>query len=280
MESSRKRRKTEGSPFTPSKACTFPSGFVKAEEEGLAQRSTPASVFQRGPVHTSPSARHVSSPNPGPLSSPYLGARCRHGSLIHVIPQSTAPASIDQQLFTIPWFPHGRFVEEPQQIGSVIGDCTDRGNHFDSSFDIQLLPRAYIRSRSEASGSYSSTQLDRGTPRNSMSTVTTTSQNTSLNRIPLSTTNSARNTNATQRPCEELATDSPNERAPLLSNIRQLTQQQDAVGRPKLRQRQTMTEERHEIFHIDKYKCLWCVAISIFVGIFLCLFLYAFHIVK
>jgi hypothetical protein len=277
MESSRKRRKIEGNSLTPSKAYIFPSGIVKAERS--VQRSTPV-AFQMGRVHTSPSERHVSSPNPGPSNSLYLSHRCKHGSLVHVVPRSTAPVFTDQQPSTIPWFAQGRFVEEPQQIGSVMGHFSGRGRPFESSFDIQLLPRAHIRSRSEASGSYSTTQLDRGTPQNSISTVRTASQNTSLNRVPLSITNSSWSTNPAQRPCEEFAADSPEERAPLLSNIRHLTQQRDAVGRPQSSDQQTMAEERHEIFHIVKYKCLWCVAISIFVGIFLCLFLYAFHIVK
>jgi hypothetical protein len=277
MESSRKRRKTEGNSSTPSKTCIFHSEIVKAER--LVQGSTPVG-FQTGRVYTSPSERHVSSPNPGPSNSLYLGPRCKHGYLVHVVPRSTAPVFTDQQLFTIPWFAQGRFVEEPQQIGSVMEHFSERGKPFDSSFDIQLLPRAHIRSRSEASGSHSTTQLDRGTPQNSISTVTTAIQNTSINWVPPSITNSSWSTNPTQRPCEELAADSPNEGAPLLSNIRQPAPQRDAVGRPKSSDQQTTAEERHEIFHIDKYKCLWCVAISIFVGIFLCLFLYAFHIVK
>lgn len=276
MESSRKRRKIEGSPLNPSKAHTFPTEIVKAE--GLAQRSTPAS-FRPGRVTTVPSTRHVSSPlNAGPSKSPYLGFRCRHGSLIHVVPQPTAPFT-EQQLFTIPWFPQGRFVEEPQQIGSVMGDCTKRGKPLHSSSDIQLLPRAHIPSRSEASGSRSTLQPERGTPKNSISTVSITKQNMTLKKIPLSITNNAWKMNTTQRSCEDPAVDSPNERAPLSSNTGQFTQQ-DAVGRPKPRYPQRIMEERHEIFHIDKYKCLWCVAIFFFVGIFLTLFLYAFHIVK
>lgn len=280
MEPSRKRRKTKGKPFTPSsKAYTFPAEIATAEE--LVQRNIPLRVRNTRGYTEPPTRRHVTFLDQGDLNSPNIRARCSHGFLVRGIPQSTAQCT-ERQFSAIPWFPQGRFVDEPQQMGSFIGDYySKKGKLFGPSSDIQLLPRAHIRSCSEASGSYSTTQLERETLRNSTSTTTITNQNPSLGKItPRMTKSCASSMGSTTLGSHgELTSNSPSELAPLLSNSHQLAQQNTAV-RPKLSHQQVSMEERHETFHIVKYKCLWGVAISIFVGIFLCLFLYAFHIVK
>lgn len=85
-----------------------------------------------------------------------------------------------------------------------------------------------------------------------------------------------------QRPSEDYSSETSSERAPLLKRSRQLDLGMAASHPQKHRSLGLSTDEgvNETIQHIGKCKWLWFVVIAILVGIFLILFLYAFHILR
>lgn len=85
-----------------------------------------------------------------------------------------------------------------------------------------------------------------------------------------------------QRPSEDYSSEGSSERAPLLSRSRQLDLGTAASRSRKHRSLGLYTDEgvNETLQHIGKRKGLWFVVIAILVGIFLILFLYAFHILR
>lgn len=85
-----------------------------------------------------------------------------------------------------------------------------------------------------------------------------------------------------QRPSEDYSSESSSERAPLLSRSQQLGLEMAASHSRKHRSLGLSTDDgvNETLQHIGKRKGLWFVAIAILVGIFLILFLYAFHILR
>lgn len=85
-----------------------------------------------------------------------------------------------------------------------------------------------------------------------------------------------------QRPSEDYSSEGSSERAPLLSRSRQLDLGMAASHSRKHRSLGLSTDDgvNETLQHIGKRKGLWFVVIAILVGIFLILFLYAFHILR
>ncbi|KAE8549729.1 hypothetical protein TMatcc_000756 [Talaromyces marneffei ATCC 18224] len=83
-----------------------------------------------------------------------------------------------------------------------------------------------------------------------------------------------------QRPSEDHSSESSSERAPLLSRSRQLALDAAASRSRKHQSVSLSTDDgvNETLQHIGKCKSLWFVVIAILVGVFLILFLYAFHI--
>jgi hypothetical protein len=85
-----------------------------------------------------------------------------------------------------------------------------------------------------------------------------------------------------QKPSEDYSSESSSERAPLLSRSRQLGLGMAASLSRKHHSSGLSTDDgvNETLQHIGKCKGLWFVVIAILVGIFLILFLYAFHILR
>jgi hypothetical protein len=114
---------------------------------------------------------------------------------------------------------------------------------------------------------------------NSQPTLTNGTRESPHNHAPH---NSAGTWDRSQRPSEDYSSENSSERAPLLSRSRQLGLGMTASHSRKHQSVGLSTDdgvnETHQ--HIGKCKGLWFVMIAILVGIFLILFLYAFHIIR
>jgi hypothetical protein len=166
--------------------------------------------------------------------------------------------------------------ENQQQEGLACPRCvgTKDDRIYDPVRNLQRPPRAHVRSKSAIPGSvgihtnknaYSAAaQFDRRRRVNSQPAFINASRD-----MPFHST-AQDMWDPSQRFSEDFTTESSNDRVPLLRSVQ-------THLLPGLGTDDGVNEGRQ---HIGRHKHLWFLAVAILVGIFLCLFLYAFDIIN
>ncbi|KAH8693033.1 hypothetical protein BGW36DRAFT_430773 [Talaromyces proteolyticus] len=272
MESPRKRRKKNGELFNPSSASiqTIESKQRRVPTSALTRQIPPLSdPGQYWQWENQPSSVQAVHPYTGQLRNVSMDTRNDYKSseysLSQTLPQWVKPYSTQQQIFgTKSWVTVNKKL--------------------DPRWNIQMLPRAHIRScsaLSETTRPYlvpPNVRFEKDQAHNSRSSISMANEEAHIDGMLRGAINEA--WNPAQRSSEELSSDTFSERVPLLRNAtREIREERSWHHNAKLRSMERDVDEDHQPFHVQKYKLLWLVAISIFVGIFLCLFLYAFHII-
>lgn len=166
--------------------------------------------------------------------------------------------------------------------------ATKKSPTFDSACNLLPPPRVHARSSSafpelndiHVESVSAATLFDKRRRVNSQPTLTNGTKESPHDHAPHQSAGGK--WDRSQGPSEDYSSESSSERAPLLSRSRQLGIDMAASHSRKHRSLGLSTDDgvNETLQHIGKRKGLWFVVIAILVGIFLILFLYAFHILQ
>lgn len=203
-------------------------------------------------------------------------------AMIHTDPYSATRIASSQSM---------RHMENQQQdLTSQSYVCKKESHAHDPVSNLQAPPRVQVRSNSafpeaveihtKMNTHSARVQFDRSRRVISQPALLTAPSDMPLSHAPHSIAKDA--WNSAQRSSEDSTSEGSCERVPTVQSVPRM--ETEVVGNRSQAYLSTgpwMDDGVNEgLQHIGKYNGLWFVAIAILVGIFLCLFMYAFHILK